>query len=132
MRAELPFRDRVAVMAGGTGALGRAVSAAFAHEGARVIVTYRQQSEFEEFLSQSKLNARDVKGLIVDATDASAVARAIESILANGGALDILVNTIGSYHGGERIWAEALFVYLENEVVDLEVALVRGARGVPA
>src|SRR5260370_39904352 len=103
MTAELPFRDRVALIAGGTGALGRAVSAAFAREGARVIVTYRQQSEFEEFLSQSKLNARDVKGLIVDATDASAVARAIGSILANGGALGILVNNIRGYPGGKLI-----------------------------
>jgi NAD(P)-dependent dehydrogenase (short-subunit alcohol dehydrogenase family) len=132
MTAELPFRDRVALIAGGTGALGRAVSAAFAREGARVIVTYRQQSEFEEFLSQSKLNARDVKGLIVDATDASAVARAIESILANGGALDILVNTIGGYHGGKRIWEEDLSSYEQMMSLNLKAGFVLARAVIPA
>src|SRR5260370_21508605 len=132
MTAELPFRDRVALIAGGTGALGRAVSAAFAREGARVIVTSRQQSEFEEFLSQSKLNARDVKGLIVDATDASAVARAIESILANGGALDILVNTIGGYHGGKRIWEEDLSSYEQMMSLNLKTGFVLARAVIPA
>ncbi len=132
MTAELPFRDRVALIAGGTGALGRAVSAAFAREGARVIVTYRQQSEFEEFLSQSKLNARDVKGLIVDATDASAVARAIESILANGGALDILVNTVGGYHGGKRIWEEDLSSYEQMMSLNLKTGFVLARAVIPA
>jgi len=132
MTAELPFRDRVALIAGGTGALGRAVSAAFAREGARVIVTYRQQSEFEEFLSQSKLNARDVKGLIVDATDASAVARAMESILANGGALDILVNTVGGYHGGKRIWEEDLSSYEQMMSLNLKTGFVLARAVIPA
>jgi NAD(P)-dependent dehydrogenase (short-subunit alcohol dehydrogenase family) len=132
MTAELPFRDRVALIAGGTGALGRAISAAFAREGARVIVTYRRQSEFEEFLSQSKLNARDVKGLIVDATDASAVARAIESILANGGALDILVNTIGGYHGGKRIWEEDPASYEQMMSLNLKAGFVLARAVIPA
>jgi NAD(P)-dependent dehydrogenase (short-subunit alcohol dehydrogenase family) len=132
MTAELPFTDRVALIAGGTGALGRAISAAFAREGARVIVTYRQQSEFEEFLSQSKLNARDVKGLIVDATDASAVARAIESILENGGALDILVNTIGGYHGGKRMWEEDLSSYEQMMSLNLKAGFVLARAVIPA
>ena len=46
MTRELRFENKVALIAGGTGALGRAVSTAFAREGARVIVTYRRQPEF--------------------------------------------------------------------------------------
>ena len=93
MIPELHFKNRVALIAGGTGALGRAVSAAFASEGARVIVTYRHQSEFDEAFSQSKAKGQDVKGVLVDATDAAGVAGMLEGILANGGTLDILVNT---------------------------------------
>jgi len=132
MISELHFKNRVALIAGGTGALGRAVSAAFAREGARVTVTYRRQSEFEEFLSQSKLNANDVKGLMVDATDAAEVARATESILANGGALDILVNTIGGYHGGKRIWEEDLSSYEQMMSLNLKAGFVLARAVLPA
>jgi NAD(P)-dependent dehydrogenase (short-subunit alcohol dehydrogenase family) len=41
------FSAKVALVAGGTGALGRAVSLAFQQEGAQVVVTYRKQEEFD-------------------------------------------------------------------------------------
>jgi NAD(P)-dependent dehydrogenase (short-subunit alcohol dehydrogenase family) len=41
------FSGNVALVAGGTGGLGRAVSEQFLDEGATVIVTYRTQEEFD-------------------------------------------------------------------------------------
>ena len=38
------FKDKVALIAGGTGALGREVATAFLGAGARVAVTYRHRS----------------------------------------------------------------------------------------
>ena len=131
MTSEIHFQNKVALIAGGTGALGRAVAAAFAREGARVFVTYRRQPEFEEFLSESKLDRRDVKGLMVDATDAAGVARMVESILANGGALDILVNTIGAYHGGKKIWEEDLSAYEQMMALNLKAGFVLASSVVP-
>jgi NAD(P)-dependent dehydrogenase (short-subunit alcohol dehydrogenase family) len=40
------FSGNCALIAGGTGGLGRAVSLAFLQEGASVIVTYRKPEEF--------------------------------------------------------------------------------------
>ncbi len=48
MTPQISFKDKVALVAGGTGALGRAVATAFAREGARIIVTYRHQQEFDD------------------------------------------------------------------------------------
>jgi len=132
MMPELRFQDKVALVAGGTGALGRAVSRAFAREGARVIVTYRRQPEFDAFLSQSKGNGREVTGVMVDATDAAGVARMLEGILANGGALDILVNTIGGYHGGKRIWEEDLSSYEQMMSLNLKAGFVLARAVIPA
>jgi len=112
--------------------LGRAVAAAFSGEGARVIVTYRHQPEFDEFLSESKLNRQDVKGVMVDATDAAGVARMVEGILANGGAFDIVVNTIGAYHGGKRIWEEDLQSYDQMLSLNLKAGFVLARAVIPA
>jgi NAD(P)-dependent dehydrogenase (short-subunit alcohol dehydrogenase family) len=132
MMTELRFQDRVALIAGGTGALGRAVSQAFAREGARVIVTYRRQAEFDAFLSESKSNGQEVTGVMVDATDASGVARMLDGILANGGALDILVNAIGAYHGGKRIWEEDPSSYEQMMSLNLKAGFVLARGVIPA
>jgi NAD(P)-dependent dehydrogenase (short-subunit alcohol dehydrogenase family) len=126
------FEDKVALIAGGTGALGRAVSLAFAREGARVIVTYRRRPEFDAFLSQSKGSGQRVTGVMVDATDATGVARMLDNVLANGGALDILVNTIGGYHGGKRIWEEDLSSYEQMMSLNLKAGFVLARAVIPA
>jgi NAD(P)-dependent dehydrogenase (short-subunit alcohol dehydrogenase family) len=41
------FSGKVALVAGGTGGLGRVVGLAFQKEGAQVIVTYRKPEEFD-------------------------------------------------------------------------------------
>src|SRR5438309_5453889 len=132
MTPQLRFQNKVALIAGGTGALGRAVSTAFAREGARVIVTYRRQSEFDAFVSESKRNGDAVIGLMIDATDATAVELGLRHVLANTGALDILVNTIGAYHGGKQIWEEDLSSYEQMMSLNLKAGFVLARAAIPA
>src|SRR5690242_1155225 len=132
MTPELSFKNRIALVAGGTGALGRAVSAAFAREGARVIVTYRRQPEFDEFRSQFGAMSEGFMGVMVDATDATAVALALKHVLTNTGAVDILVNTIGGYHGGKQIWEEDPASYEQMMSLNLKAGFVLAQAVVPA
>ncbi len=132
MTPELRFKDKVALIAGGTGALGRAVATAFAREGARVIVTYRHQQEFDAFISQSKTDGYEATGVMVDATDPVSVARMVEDILAKRGALDILVNTIGAYHGGKRIWEEEPSAYEQMMSLNLKAGFALARAVIPA
>jgi NAD(P)-dependent dehydrogenase (short-subunit alcohol dehydrogenase family) len=131
MTPELRFKDRVALIAGGTGALGRAVASAFGREGARVIVTYRHQQEFDAFISQSKTDGYEATGVMVDATDPAGVARMVEDILAKRGALDVLVNTIGAYHGGKRIWEEEPSAYEQMMALNLKAGFALARAVVP-
>ncbi|PYT59598.1 MAG: short-chain dehydrogenase [Acidobacteria bacterium] len=98
------FEGSVALVAGGTGGLGRSVSLAFLEEGARVVVTYRSQTEWDALKSAAGANATRLEGHSVDVTDEAAVRQLVEKIFAKHGRLDALVNTVGGYAGGLKLW----------------------------
>jgi len=98
------FEGRVVLVAGGTGGLGRAASSAFLDEGADVAVTYRNQPEWEAFQNSVSANAVRLQGHELDVTDEAAVARLIEKILLKHGRLDAMVNAVGGYAGGLKLW----------------------------
>jgi len=100
----LNFSGKVVLVAGGTGGLGRSVSLAFLDEGARVVVTYRKPDEFTALLSAAAANRSSLEGHEVDVTDESAVDQLIAEIVAEHGHLDVLVNTVGGYAGGVKLW----------------------------
>ena len=100
----MTFKDRVALIAGGTGGLGRAVSQAFLAAGAKVIVTYRNRQEFDELKKIAGAGASNLVGSDVDVTDEAAVQKLISIIAKENSRLDFLVNTVGAYAGGVKLW----------------------------
>jgi NAD(P)-dependent dehydrogenase (short-subunit alcohol dehydrogenase family) len=98
------FEGNLAIIAGGTGGLGQAVSLAFLNEGANIAVTYRDQTEIEELKKKAGQHASRLEGRQVDVTDESAVNQFIENMVAKYGRLDILVNAVGAYAGGAKLW----------------------------
>ena len=111
------FSGQVALVAGGTGGLGRAVSLAFQNDGAQVVVTYRKQQEFDALSHAAESGGSRLEGHRIDVTDEAAVNQLIENILAQHGRLDALVNTVGGYAGGVKLWE------METEVLDRMLAL---------
>jgi NAD(P)-dependent dehydrogenase (short-subunit alcohol dehydrogenase family) len=100
----MKFAGRVALVAGGTGGLGRAVSLAFLREGAELVVTYRDDHEFADLKSESGANASRLTGRHVDVTDEAAVEQLIAGFGVENKTLDVLVNTVGGYAGGMKMW----------------------------
>jgi NAD(P)-dependent dehydrogenase (short-subunit alcohol dehydrogenase family) len=98
------FSGKVALVAGGTGGLGRPVSLAFLEEGAAVVVTYRKKDEFVALQTAAGGYAARLEGQSVDATNEAAVRALVDGIAASHGRLDILVNAIGGYSGGTPLW----------------------------
>jgi NAD(P)-dependent dehydrogenase (short-subunit alcohol dehydrogenase family) len=111
------FSGNVMLVAGGTGGLGRAVSKAFLEDGATVIVTYRTQDEFDALVQAAATHSSRLEGQRVDVTDEIAVCHLVETIVAKHQRLDALVNTVGGYAGGVKLWA------LETKVLDHMLAL---------
>jgi NAD(P)-dependent dehydrogenase (short-subunit alcohol dehydrogenase family) len=111
------FSGNVALVAGGTGGLGRAVSLAFLHEGAKVAVTYRKQEEFDALKQAAGASGSRLAGYGTDVTDEAAVNQLVGKLLAEHGRLDALVNAVGGYAGGKQLWD------LETGVLDQMLAL---------
>lgn len=97
-------KGRVVLVAGGTGGLGRSVSLAFLEEGAEVVVTYRAPGEWEALQHAAAANKPRLEGVSLDVTDEPAVNGLIASIFNKHGRLDALVNTVGGYAGGIKVW----------------------------
>jgi NAD(P)-dependent dehydrogenase (short-subunit alcohol dehydrogenase family) len=109
--------ERVVLVAGGTGGLGRAVSLAFLEEGARVVVTYRKQEELDTLKKLAAGNSFHLEAYDVDVTDEADVSKLVEGIVVRHGRLDAMVNTVGGYAGGVKLWE------LDTKVFDQMLAL---------
>lgn len=108
----ISFADKVAIVAGGTGGLGSAVTLAFLQEGAHVAVTFRKEEEYAVLRTAAGTRAEALEGQRVDITDESAAAQFVAAVLAQHGRLDAVVNAIGGYAGGIKLWE------LEDKVFD--------------
>jgi NAD(P)-dependent dehydrogenase (short-subunit alcohol dehydrogenase family) len=93
--------NRTVIVAGGTGALGGAVTRAFLASDARVVVSYQRKSEFDA-LAQSAGSA--LSGVELDATSESAAQQFVNDAAVKHGSIDALVVTIGGYAGGKSVW----------------------------
>lgn len=126
------YSGQLALVAGGTGGLGRAVSAAFLEQGATVVVTYRRESEFETLRTEAGVHASRLEGHSVDVTDDAAVRRMISSLLEKHGRLDAMVNTVGGYAAGWNLWEAEPAVFSQMLSLNLYSGYVLARSVVPA
>jgi NAD(P)-dependent dehydrogenase (short-subunit alcohol dehydrogenase family) len=109
--------SKVVLVAGGTGGLGRAVSLAFLEENCRVAVTYHTSEEWSELQSAAGANKLRLEGFEVDVTNEDAVRELVTDLVTRHTRLDALVNTVGAYAGGIKLWD------LEPKVLEKMLAL---------
>lgn len=114
---EARAEGKVVLVAGGTGGLGRAVSLEFLMEGAHVVVTYRIKDELDALGNLAGGNGARLEGYAIDVTDEAEVERLVAGIVAQHGRLDAMVNTVGGYAGGVKLWE------LDTKVFDQMLAL---------
>lgn len=89
---------KVALITGGTGALGSAVSVAFIAAGARVIATYVVDAELVRFEAAVPAEGRETAK--VNLTDRAAVTALVAGIVERHGRLDVLLNIAGGFAAG--------------------------------
>jgi len=126
------FLGKLVLVAGGTGGLARAVSLAFLEEGAKVLVTYREQKELDAVKSEAGANGSLIEGHRVDVTDETAVRQLLDRIVAEHGRLDALVNTVGGYAGGVNLWELETKVFDQMLALNLRSGYVLSRAAIPA
>src|SRR2546426_12648066 len=100
----MDFTGSVVVIPGGTGGLGRAVTLSFLRAGATVVTTCVVPPEQDRLAKEAGTLSARLSGLRVDVTDEGSVKRFAEEIVARHGRVDVLVNIVGGFAGGEPGW----------------------------
>jgi NAD(P)-dependent dehydrogenase (short-subunit alcohol dehydrogenase family) len=92
----MDLKDRVALVAGGTGLLGTAIARALAGAGAHVAITYLERHEAaRDTCAAVEALGRRAWSVTLDQTDAEAIPAAVEAAAKHFGRLDMLVNNAG-------------------------------------
>jgi NAD(P)-dependent dehydrogenase (short-subunit alcohol dehydrogenase family) len=125
------FSGRVVLVAGGTGGLGHAVSRAFLEEGASVIVTYQVQHEFDA-LKEAVGTDSQLEGYAVNITDELAVGQFADRVVTKYHRLDAMVNAVGAYSGGMKLWNMDTKVFDRMIALNLRSGLLLSRAVIPA
>jgi len=113
-------QQRVALVTGGTGALGSSVALDLLRSGARVAVTYRSDKEWAALEARAGEHRPHLTGAQVDLEQAQDVERLVEGILANWQRIDYLVAVAGGFAAGksfetdEETWDHMLKLNLRS------------------
>jgi NAD(P)-dependent dehydrogenase (short-subunit alcohol dehydrogenase family) len=99
------FDGRRVLVAGGTGALGRAISLAFLAEGATVLAAGRREAEAGALLDAAGPERARLAFFQADVGDPAGAARAVAAAQARGG-LQAVVNAVGGWAGGAPLQSE--------------------------
>jgi NAD(P)-dependent dehydrogenase (short-subunit alcohol dehydrogenase family) len=101
------LEGRVAVVAGGGGAIGAALAEAFAGAGAKVAVAGRTQATLDATVARVRAAGSEGLAVTADATDEADADRVVAETVAAFGRVDVIVNAVGGGAGDVLNPAEA-------------------------
>ena len=93
------FSNKVVLITGGTGALGRAVIEAFTSSNAASIATYITDKEAEN--AKTRIGTLDL--VKADMTKEDQVRKLVSHVVQKHSRIDVLVNVVGGFIGGKKV-----------------------------
>lgn len=131
---------KVAYLPGGYGGLGEAIAWGLAQRGAKIAISGRDRPKAEALARRLIEAGHDAIGLALDATRVKDIERSVARVVARCGAIDILVNCVGTQieqplgevteEAFDRVYAVNLkaAMFLGQAVAKRQVAARRGGK----
>ncbi|WP_455591294.1 SDR family oxidoreductase [Bacteroides sp.] len=118
-------KDKVVVITGGTGVLGKAIAAHLAEEGAKVVILGRKAEVGNEIVNEIKAKGGEAMFLVTNVLDAAVLEQNLADILKAYGRVDALLNAAGGNMPGATIAPTGNFFDLKidefQKVLDLNL-----------
>ena len=115
------MNNKVALITGGSAGIGAATAAAFAREGAKVVIASRRKSKAQQTLQKIRKAGGDVIWIEADVCDSKQVEQLVQQTLRQYGRLDYAFNNAGSGGAGgltaeitEDSWNKTINGYLTS------------------
>ena len=86
------LKDKVAIVTGGAGGIGRGVTRALCKDGAKVLITDINEESLNETKSELKELGYDIETIVCDGGDMEQVKKAVQKTVDAYGKLDIVIN----------------------------------------
>lgn len=128
----MSLNGKVAIVTGATGTLGRVVVKALLDNGAHVVSTYRSEEKQKELDGFAAGTSGTLASVQADVTDEKSVQALFQEVLDKYGRVDILLNIVGAYRGGNEIvnTKESDWDYMMN--VNLKSAFLCSKTALPS
>ena len=97
------LRDRVALITGGTSGMGRATALLFAQEGAKVVITGRDEARGREVVAEVEAAGGTILFVRCDVRFADQCRRTVEETMRTFGQVDVLFNNAGVFYPNTAI-----------------------------
>ena len=94
-RSATYWTGKVALVAGGSSGLGRAIAVELARQGARVAIAARGSGPIDAVVAELRAAGAEVLGIAADVTRQADVDRLVDETVTRFGRLDLLVNAVG-------------------------------------
>ena len=111
---DLDLKDKIVILTGATGGIGKQICADFLLEGAIVIVVYRNDDKLKtliKYLSELKLNITKVYPVKTDVLKKSEIDLCVKEVLLKFSRIDVLINCAGSSF-------ECSFAILDENIIE--------------
>ncbi len=97
------MKDRVAIITGATGGLGKVVAQQFAERGARLALLDRNRERLEQLMADLGLTSDRCLLSTPDLTEPDAARAAAKDVVEKFGRAEILLNFVGGFTGGKDV-----------------------------